>query len=125
MAGGAFVPTLNSMSDIIPTNIHLIKTEALEIAWSTGETTRYPLRFLRKYCPCAGCQGERDILGRAILPIVRTTYDGPITATGGGMVGNYAIKIEFSDGHDTGIYSFRYLYQLRESLAQEKQDAGK
>jgi DUF971 family protein len=107
------------MSDITPTNIHLIKTEALEVTWADGQTTRFPLRFLRKWCPCAGCQGERDILGRAILPIVKTTYDGPITATGGAMVGNYAIRIDFSDGHDTGIYSFKYLNSLREKLTAE------
>jgi len=70
------------------------------------------LRLLRKYCPCAGCQGERDILGRTILPIVKTTYDGPITANGAELVGNYALRIDWSDGHSAGIYTFAYLRQL-------------
>lgn len=100
-----------------PTNLHLKRTEALEITWADGHATRLPLQQLRKYCPCAGCQGERDILGRQLLPIVRTTYDGPITATGAEMVGNYALRIDFSDGHNTGIYTFKFLRELDEQLA--------
>src|SRR3954447_26968331 len=101
------------MSDqTTPTGLHLKKTEALDITWADGHQSHLPLRLLRKYCPCAGCQGERDILGRTRLPIVRTTYDGPITANGAELVGNYALRIEFSDGHNAGIYTFPYLRQL-------------
>jgi DUF971 family protein len=97
---------------IVPISMHLKKTEALLITWSDGRESRFPLQLLRKYCPCAGCQGERDILGRTRLPIVRTTYDGPITANGADLVGNYALRIEFSDGHNAGIYTFVYLREL-------------
>jgi len=101
------------MSDTTtPTNLHLKKTEALLISWTDGHQSELPLRLLRKYCPCAGCQGERDILGRTILPIVKTTYDGPITANGAELVGNYALRIDWSDGHSAGIYTFAYLRQL-------------
>jgi len=95
-----------------PINLHLKKTEALLITWADGGQSEFPLRMLRRYCPCAGCRGERDLLGRTIMPVVATTYDGPITATGGELVGNYAIKIEWSDGHSAGIYAFEYLRQL-------------
>src|SRR6185369_10703087 len=97
---------------ITPTALHLKKTEALLITWSDGRESRLPLQVLRKYCPCAGCQGERDILGRTRLPIVRTTYDGPITANGAELVGNYALRIDFSDGHNAGIYSWAFLREL-------------
>jgi DUF971 family protein len=99
-------------SSITPTNLHLKKTEALLVTWADGHTSNLPLRMLRKYCPCAGCQGERDILGRTVLPIVKTSYDGPITATGAELVGNYALRIDWSDGHNAGIYTFAYLRQL-------------
>ncbi len=99
-----------------PTDIHLRKTEALEITWADGHRSILPLRFLRKMCPCAGCQGERDLLGRTLMPIVRTTYDGPITATAAELVGNYALRLTFSDGHDTGIYSFKTLRELDEQM---------
>ena len=105
-----------TITRITPTNIHLKKTEALEIAWADGRHAVYPLLFLRKNCPCAGCKGERDLLGRQLLPIVQSVATGPITATDGQLVGNYALRITFSDGHDTGIFSFRYLRELAEKL---------
>jgi DUF971 family protein len=110
------------MSDATtPVNIHLKKSEALLITWADGHQSVFPLRLLRKYCPCAGCQGERDILGRTVLPIVRTTYDGPIQATGAELVGNYALRIDWSDGHSAGIYTFNYLRQLDALAAQDQE----
>ncbi len=110
------------MSDpITPTNLHLKKTESLDITWGDGHASSLPLRMLRKYCPCAGCQGERDLLGRTRLPIVQTTYDGPITARGAELVGNYALRIDWSDGHSTGIYTFAYLRELDTLLAANKE----
>src|SRR4051812_18158178 len=100
------------MTDATPLNLHLKKTEALTITWSDGRQSVFPLRFLRKHCPCAGCKGERDLLGRTLMPIVKTTYDGPITANGGELVGNYAIRIDWSDGHSSGIFSWAFLREL-------------
>src|SRR4051794_17356597 len=101
------------MSDTTtPINLHLKKTEALLITWADGHESIFPLRELRKHCPCAGCKGERDILGRTLLPIVTTQFDGPITATGAQLVGNYALQIDWADGHSAGIYTFSYLRQL-------------
>jgi len=97
-----------------PTDLHVKKEEGVHVAWADGTAHVLPMRFLRKHCPCAGCQGERDILGRQLMPIVRTTYDGEITAKGAELVGNYALRIAFSDGHETGIYSFKYLRELGE-----------
>ena len=80
--------------------------------WQDGKESNFPLRLLRKHCPCAGCQGERDILGRTLMPIVKTTYDGPITASGASLVGNYALRIDWADGHNAGIYTFEFLRGL-------------
>ena len=102
-----------------PTNLHLKKTESLEITWPDGTHVVFPLRFLRKHCPCAGCKGERDLLGRQLLPVLKTVHDGPITATGGEIVGNYALRIDWSDGHSTGIYSWKFLRELATLLANE------
>ncbi len=97
---------------IQPLRLKLKKSEQLEIDWSDGRRSIYSLRLLRRRCPCANCQGERDLLGRQLLPVVRTAYDGPITALGAELVGNYAVRILWSDQHATGIYSFDYLRQL-------------
>jgi DUF971 family protein len=104
-----------------PTAIHLKKTEALLITWDDGHESFLPLRTLRKFCPCAGCQGERDILGRTLMPIVKTTYDGPITATGAELVGNYALRIDWSDGHNAGLYTFTFLREL-DALSASQQE---
>ena len=95
-----------------PVAIKLKKSESLAITWSDGRESNYPLRHLRRLCPCAGCQGERDLLGRQLLPVISTTYDGPITALGAELVGNYALRIVWSDAHSSGIYSFQYLRQI-------------
>lgn len=100
------------MPDLEPVAIRLKKSEALEIDWADGKTVVYPLRFLRRMCPCAGCCGERDLLGRQILPVVRTTYDGPITAAGAELVGHYALRMIWSDHHATGLYTYQYLDEL-------------
>jgi DUF971 family protein len=101
------------MSDTLtPISLHLKKTEALLITWADGHHSVFPLRMLRRFCPCAGCQGERDLLGRTHMPVVKTTYDGPITATGAELVGNYALRIDWADGHSAGIYTFAYLREL-------------
>jgi DUF971 family protein len=110
------------MSDLTtPVNIHLKRSEALLVTWADGHSSTLPLRMLRKYCPCAGCQGERDLLGRTRLPIVQTAYDGPITATTAELVGNYALRIDWADGHSSGIYSFTYLRELDGLIASGKE----
>jgi DUF971 family protein len=111
------------MSDATtPTNLHLKKTEALIITWADGQQSVLPLQLLRKHCPCAGCRGERDLFGRTMLPIVQTTYDGPITATGADLVGNYGLRIEWADGHSAGIYTFNFLRELAGTAAEPKKD---
>jgi DUF971 family protein len=57
------------------------------------------------------------------MPIVKTTYDGPITANGAELVGNYALRIQWSDGHDTGLYTWKYLRELDELLARGEEPA--
>jgi DUF971 family protein len=46
------------------------------------------------------------------LTVFSKTSEGPLTATNAQLVGGYALRVEFSDGHDTGIYSFNYLREI-------------
>lgn len=82
----------------------------LEILWSDGSETRHPHRVLRGLCPCAHCQGHQgpivwveatDTLGDAGLELVSLEE-----------VGSYGLRLDWGDGHTTGIYAFRYLRQL-------------
>jgi DUF971 family protein len=91
----------------IPTEIKQITAEKLlRISWDSGEVFDYSMEYLRVMCPCAKCSGHTP--DQAIL------IDGQqnvgirsITPTG-----RYAIKIEFSDDHDSGLFSWETLYNL-------------
>ncbi|RYD22875.1 MAG: DUF971 domain-containing protein [Verrucomicrobiaceae bacterium] len=72
-----------------------------------------PLPMLRRACPCAGCQGEPDALGRVVRPMVE---HGPraFELLKFEQVGGYALQLFWGDGHSTGIYSYTYLQKLSE-----------
>lgn len=95
-----------------PVNIQLIGTE-VAIRWSDGVETYFQGDYLRAASPSAENIGERDILGN------QYGGDGPrrfpgVTVTGWEMVGNYAVRFDFSDRHRTGLYSFAFLRDLAE-----------
>lgn len=90
-----------------PTEIRLKRAEkVLEIAFDDGSRFRLPAEYLRVESPSAEVQGhgpgqKQLVHGRAAVGILAVE-----------AVGNYAIRIKFDDLHDTGIYSWRYLFQL-------------
>ena len=91
----------------LPTNITLHQnSRVLEIGFSDGRTFRLPYEFLRVYSPSAEVRGHGP--GQEVLQLgkqdVQITHIEP--------VGNYALQPSFSDGHDSGIYSWDYLYHL-------------
>jgi DUF971 family protein len=88
-----------------PTEIKLHqKSRVLEIAFADGKTFRLPCEFLRVYSPSAEVRGHGP--GQEVLQTGKRDVD--ITAIE--PVGHYAIQPKFSDGHDTGIYSWELLY---------------
>jgi len=97
-----------------PIRLDLKKTERLEIDWQDGQKCVYPLSLLRSMCPCAQCRTQRQeqAKNRSRLNILPGNYSGEIHVIDAKMVGNYAIQIEWSDSHDSGIYSFEYLREI-------------
>lgn len=105
-----------------PAALRLKKTEQLEIDWKDGLQSVYTISRLRSLCPCAQCRMVREGTNphdlapaprpKTSLTILPGNYSGALTLTQAEMVGNYAIKLTFSDGHDTGIFSFEYLREL-------------
>ena len=77
----------------------------LRIEWADGHETVYTPSELRRICPCASCVNE--VTGVRMLD--PESVPGDLTQADLRMVGNYAIALRFSDGHDTGIYPFRFL----------------
>ena len=93
-----------------PTKIELKRAEGiLEIAWGNEALRRYGVRQLRCECACAGCVDE--VTGVRTLEINAVPED--IAITDMQLVGNYAVKFVFSDGHATGIYSWDRLYGMQ------------
>lgn len=93
-----------------PTDIKLKRAEGiLEITFSDEAPCRYDVRRLRCECGCAGCVDERT--GVRTLDIAAVPDNISITHLE--LVGNYAVKLSFSDGHDTGIYSWDRLYRMK------------
>lgn len=93
-----------------PTNIQLIGQE-IAIVWDDGSESYYACDRLRAVSPSAETQGERDILGQTHGGHEPRKFAG-VTITGWDIVGNYAIRFTFSDGHRTGIYSYDYLQRI-------------
>lgn len=77
----------------------------VEIEWADGHTTRYSAAELRGLCPCAGCVNE--VTGVRMHDPASVAAD--LSQSDVRFVGNYAIALQFSDGHNTGIFPFRYL----------------
>jgi DUF971 family protein len=97
---------------LAPTNIQQIGNE-LAIHWSDGVESFVKLEMLRRACPCAACGGEPDVLGHMTRPHVSYT-DQSFELVGFELVGGYALQPRWTDGHNTGIYSFTYLRRLGE-----------
>lgn len=93
----------------------------LTVEWRDGVVSHYPFMALRDACPCASCVDE--ITGQKVLDPGSIPED--ISIKNAEYVGNYAIRITWSDGHDTGIFAFRFLRELFD-MAEEQgfPDAG-
>lgn len=97
-----------------PKHLDLKKDEGLTIQWDDGSESYYSIGYLRKMSPSADMKELRDQMEKNPLAILPRGAGGgeDIVAVNAEMVGNYAIKIVFSDGHDTGIYSWAYLRKI-------------
>jgi DUF971 family protein len=92
-----------------PTEIKLHqKSRLLEIAFDDGKRYSLPCEYLRVFSPSAEVRGHGP--GQEVLQVGKRNVDIKEIEP----VGVYAVKLAFSDGHDTGLYSWEYLYELGE-----------
>lgn len=90
-----------------PTEIRYVSAEkTLVVGFDSGETFRYPAEFLRVESPSAEVQGHGP--GQKQI-VARRRHVGIMEIE---PVGNYAVRLKFDDLHDSGIYSWQYLYRL-------------
>lgn len=96
-----------------PTDITLDRAErVLEVTFDTGERFRLPAELLRVESPSAEVQGHGPSQ-KTIVPGKRA-----VAITAVEPVGHYAVRLKFDDGHDTGLYSWRVLYQMGQKREQ-------
>jgi DUF971 family protein len=93
-----------------PTKIELVG-DTLAIAWPDGKENFLEASYLRKRSPSAEQSGEADIFGVVSGGNANDDFSG-VGIRAFSYVGNYAIRIQFSDGHTTGIYSWGYLAEI-------------
>lgn len=106
---------------ILPEAIERVGEFGLAIQWSDGQRLNYTAVKLRDNCPCATCKEkqrakelEREKTGGKMmkLPVLSAGELKPLAILRMQPVGNYAYNIAFSDGHDSGIFTFDHLRQL-------------
>jgi ATP-binding protein involved in chromosome partitioning len=99
----------------------------LRLAWNDGRRDELPGEKLRMECPCAECREARGDTSHAqpltakksALKIITSTKEEQITLKSIWSVGNYALGIEWADGHNSGIYTYELLRTLGEAPKQQ------
>ncbi|MDR7420355.1 MAG: DUF971 domain-containing protein [Armatimonadota bacterium] len=96
------------MSPRMPTPVEMgsVTEKMLQITWSDGHRSTYTWMNLRLRCPCAACVGEWRYRPPALTP---QDIRPDIRAMSVSRVGAYALRFEWSDGHNTGLYTFASL----------------
>ncbi len=98
------------MDTLVPTEIRLHQiSRIMEITFSNGKRFEVPYELLRVYSPSAAVRGHGP--GQEVLQVGKKNVEINSLEP----VGSYAVQPVFSDGHDSGIYSWDYLYELGEN----------
>ncbi len=103
---------------MMPTPVKLARSgvDAITIDWNDGQRRKYSFQELRDACPCATCREKRSQPAEpkmsSLLPVLSLAEARPLQIAKMEPVGNYAYSIEFSDGHNTGIYPIEMLKQI-------------
>ncbi len=109
---------MTAETQAVPEHIAISKSKGIQIDWKGGHHSQYGLPYLRDECPCASCTGAHGTEPQ------KTSYSEPPASNPFQMykpvlkmlnvepMGHYAIRIGWSDGHNTGIYSYDYLRKI-------------
>jgi DUF971 family protein len=98
-----------------PRHLDLKKDKGLSVEWADGRASYYTIAYLRRMSPSADMRQLRDDMKKnplTVLPSRPAASTTSIVAVSAELVGNYALRITFSDGHSTGIYSWEYLREI-------------
>jgi DUF971 family protein len=107
-----------------PRRLDLKRDEGLTVEWADGGRSFFPIAYLRRMSPSAEQRELRKQMDANPLTVLPASAGrtGPLVADSAELVGNYAIRIRFSDGHHTGIYSWQYLREIDPGLGTQQSD---
>jgi DUF971 family protein len=108
----------SAATDPISVKVNLTTGTGVDIQWKDGHVSHYNFVYLRDACPCAMCEEERSKAGRkhgqpaklapGTLPMFKPAAK-PLSAE---AIGKYAIKFNWNDNHDLGLYSWKFLREV-------------
>ena len=124
------------MSTLLPKEIKRLssgpKGTGMTVSWNSGAESSFESEFLREKCPCASCSENRAkaassassprYTGRGALKVVDSSLEEETNLSMVFPIGNYALGMRWADGHDSGIYSFNFLWQLHCLQQQQQQE---
>jgi DUF971 family protein len=91
----------------------LQESQTLRIEWADDHHCEMPYGDIRKACPCTTCTHEREEADQGLIVVREVApHDSPLQINEISLIGAYAVNLAWSDGHDSGIYSFRLLREL-------------
>jgi DUF971 family protein len=97
-----------------PTSINQISDQVITIKWDDGSNSLFFAEQVRGKCPCANCKdGKEAKLQDGLFKVLKANPNNVIFKNWE-VVGRYAVRFSFSDGHDAGIYTFEYLKEIGE-----------
>lgn len=100
-------------AQVTPLDINLsLKDQTLAITWQDGRRSEFQLGRLRRVCPCATCRKDRDKPSTSLAILKMPAGGGKIEVIDAELMGHYAINLKWSDGHNSGIYDYKYLRAL-------------
>lgn len=96
------------MDHLDPDHISVSKSKGIKIDWTDGHHSEYDLKYLRDHCPCATCTGAHGTPPASPFQM----YTPSLKIEEVEPIGNYALRLKWSDGHSTGIYSFEHFRRI-------------
>lgn len=103
-----------------PASLDLDRERGLTVAWQDGSSSFYPIAYLRHMSPSADMRQLRsDMATNPLTVLPDSGPDSVLRAVDAQLVGRYAVRITFSDGHKTGLYSWDYLRSIDPAQADD------
>ena len=100
------------MKDSIILKSYEVLNDMILLKWGDEAESFLHLKKMRENCPCANCAGEKDVFGNISGKREAKLVDGSLALNRISLVGSYAIRFFWKDGHSNGIYTFKYLKGL-------------